>query len=147
LTLQEFSQREFELYRAAMQAGFIRLNLPPRFMGICGATRPGSFVIVANGDLHKCWETVSFPDRRIGHVADTPSRDDAANASRWQNWSPFNIPTCRECSILPNCVGFCSYKFLYKDEFAGNAGQLPCPSLRFNIKERILLYAQSNHML
>jgi len=147
LTLEEFSQKEFELYQAAMQAGFIHISLPPRFMGICGATKPESFVIVANGDIHKCWETVSFPDRRIAHVVDTPSRDDSANDSRWKNWSPFNFPSCRDCPILPNCVGFCSYKFLYKDEFAGNAGQLPCPSLRFNIKERILHYAKSSHML
>jgi uncharacterized protein len=147
LTLENFSQKEFELYQAAMQAGFIRSSLPPRFMGICGATRPGGFVIVANGDIHKCWETVSFPELRTGHVVDTPSREDLANDSRWKNWSPFNESSCRDCSILPNCVGFCSYKFLYKDEFAGNAGQLPCPSLRFNIKERILHYAKSNHML
>jgi uncharacterized protein len=147
LSLEDFSQKEFELYQAAIQAGFIRSNLPPRFMGICGATKPGGFVIVANGDIHKCWETVSFPERRIGHLVDAPSREDAANDSRWKNWSPFNLPSCRDCSILPNCVGFCSYKFLYKDEFAGNAGELPCPSLRFNIKERILHYAECSHML
>jgi uncharacterized protein len=147
LALEEFSQKEFELYRAAVQAGFIRSNLPPRFMGLCGATRPTGCVVVANGDVHKCWETVSFPEKRIGHVADIPAREDIANDSRWKNWSPFNIPTCRDCPILPNCVGFCSYKFLYKDEFAGKAGQLPCPSLRFNIQERILDYARSIHLL
>ena len=116
-------------------------------MGLCGATKPKGYVIVPNGDIHKCWETVSFPERRIGNVNDGNISLTNTNKLLWEQWSPFQNDTCRSCTVLPNCVGFCPYKHLYKSEYAGNSANLPCPSIKFNIKERILDFAEKSGIL
>ncbi|HRJ94744.1 TIGR04463 family radical SAM/SPASM RiPP maturase [uncultured Thiothrix sp.] len=147
LEVKAFSKVEYDLYLAAIKAGFSQAHLPPRFMGICGATKPDSNVITANGDIHKCWETVSFPQERIGRIGEIPVKAEIAKSEVWEKWSPFKIETCRNCSTLPNCAGFCPYKFLYKDQYGGQGEHLPCPSLKFNIKDKILNYAKVHRML
>jgi uncharacterized protein len=147
LDIKHFSKVEHDLTLAAIKAGFSKSHLPPRFMGICGASRPGSGVIAANGDLHRCWDTVMEPAERVGKLAQAPTEQELAKNEMWDKWTPFNNEHCRKCSILPNCAGFCAYKYLYKHEFSGKSGELPCPSLKFNIKDRILSYAASNGML
>lgn len=146
LEVQNYSAIEFQLYKAALKVGLATSQLPPRFMGICGAMKPKGFVIVANGDIHKCWETVTFPERRMGHVSQPPTEKDLATEKMWDSWSPFTSSGCRDCFLVPSCAGFCPYKYLYKSEFSGKSGELPCPSLKFNIKDRILDYARMHNM-
>ncbi len=147
LDLQQYAEIEYALFLACEQAGFVKASLPPRFMSVCGAAKQHGSVIVANGDIHKCWETVSFSNRRTGHLSHASSPDDMANDALWNDFNPFNIPECRNCEILPNCAGFCAYKFIYNSEFAGKSGHLPCPSLKFNIRNKVLHYAKSHQML
>lgn len=147
LDIRDFSNLEFDLYKMANKNGLCKASLPMQFMGLCGATKPKGYVIVPNGDIHKCWETVSFPERRIGNVNDGNISLTNTNKLLWEQWSPFQNDTCRSCTVLPNCVGFCPYKHLYKSEYAGNSANLPCPSIKFNIKERILDFAEKSGIL
>lgn len=147
LDIRDFSCLEFDLCKMADKKGLYKPSLPTRFMGLCGATKPKGYVIVPNGDIHKCWETVSFTERRIGHVSDGNFSLANDKKALWEQWSPFKNDTCRSCAILPNCVGFCSYKHLYKSEYAGNSALLPCPSIKFNIKERILDFVEKSGIL
>lgn len=129
---------EADLYRHGFRAGLTQLPYPPRFHGTCAAVRPGGFVILPTGDIHKCWDTVSWPERRIGSVLE-PEQIAASEAARgWLQWTPFGNQTCRNCKILPNCGGACAYKFLHADTTRGEAAVLPCPSWKYNIKERLL---------
>jgi uncharacterized protein len=146
LEQQEFAEIEYKLYRLACSKGLCQAALPYRMAGLCGATKPKGLVIVPNGDIHKCWETVSFPDKKIGTVYN----QDLVNkelVEKWENWSPFQFDECRNCVILPNCCGFCAYKFLYKSEFGDNSTVKPCPSLKYNIKEKLLHLAEQKNML
>src|SRR4029079_15816463 len=59
----------------------------------------------------------------------------------WLRWTPFDNETCRNCKILPNCAGACAYKFVHSGSHAGEAAILPCPSWKYNIRERLLLRA------
>lgn len=146
LEQQEFAEIEYNLYQLAYSKGLCQASLPYRMVGLCGATKPKGLVIVPNGDIHKCWETVSFPDKRIGTIKneDFVSKD---LVEKWESWNPFKYEECRNCVILPNCCGFCAYKFLYKSEFGGNSTAKPCPSLKYNIKEKLLHLAEQKKML
>ncbi|MCS3901205.1 TIGR04463 family radical SAM/SPASM RiPP maturase [Methanococcus voltae] len=136
LELSDFAGIESELRRYAHSKGLCGTSLPMQYMGLCGATRPKGFVVTPVGNIHKCWETVSYLDKSVGNVLSTPPLNE--NVKLWDEWSPFNYEECRNCIILPNCVGFCPYKFLYHSEFMGNSGNLPCPSLKYNINEKIM---------
>ncbi|MCA9692723.1 MAG: TIGR04463 family radical SAM/SPASM RiPP maturase, partial [Myxococcales bacterium] len=136
-----YAQLEAALYRHGYQAGLTALPYPPRFHGACAAIRPRGFVIVPNGDIHKCWDTVADPRRAIGTLFDLDALQDNPLARAWLRWTPFENDTCRNCKILPNCAGACAYKFVHSGSQRGEAAILPCPSWKYNLRERLLLRA------
>jgi uncharacterized protein len=138
MTKSGYGQLEADLHRHGFEAGLTQLPFPPRFHGTCGAVRPSSFVILPTGDLHKCWDTVSWPHKKIGTIFDTEALRSSELMMRWLKWSPFENKTCRNCKILPNCAGACAYKFIHAEDTRGEAAVLPCPSWKYNIKERLL---------
>lgn len=137
-----YGQLETELTRYAFDAGLAGLPYPPRFRGVCGALRPKGFVVLPNGDLHKCWDTVALPDQKVGTIFDPGALEGDARVLRWEQWSPFDNDTCTSCKILPSCTGSCAHKFLNPAQTLGEAGSLPCPSWKFNLNERLLLTAE-----
>ncbi|MFZ2725509.1 MAG: TIGR04463 family radical SAM/SPASM RiPP maturase [Methylococcaceae bacterium] len=138
----EYGEMETAFYRHAFDKGLVALPYPPRFHGSCGAVRPSSFVIIPSGDIHKCWDTVTFSEHAIGSIFDVPQALHSEILARWMQWSPFENDACRNCKLLPNCAGACAYKFLYAEDTRGEAASLPCPSWKYNIKERLLLRAE-----
>lgn len=138
----EYAQLEAELYRRGHAAGLTALPYPPRFKGTCGAVRPKGFVIVPNGDVHKCWDTVSTPSERVGTVFDLDGLATSDLARRWLAWTPFDNESCRNCRIMPICSGACAYKFVHSESTRGEAAVLPCPSWKYNIKEQLVLRAE-----
>ena len=138
----DYGQLEAELTRHAFDAGLTSLPYPPRFRGICGALKPKGFVVLPNGDIHKCWDTVSMPQRKVGTIFDVEALRTDDRVLRWMRWSPFDNGVCTHCKILPNCAGACAHKFINRDETLGEAASLPCPSWKYNIKERLVLMAE-----
>jgi uncharacterized protein len=140
-TKSKYGELEAALYRHAFEAGLAALPYPPRFHGTCAAVRPKGFVIVPTGDVHKCWDTVNWPDRAVGTIFDIPGLVKSELAMRWLKWTPFVNETCKNCKLLPNCAGACAYKFVHTGIQRGEAAVLPCPSWKYNIKERLVLRA------
>lgn len=138
-----YGQLEAALYRHGYEKGLTSLPYPPRFHGTCAAVRPKGLVIIPSGDLHKCWDTVNHPDRSIGTIFDIDAVNQNELMWRWLRWTPFDNETCRNCKILPNCAGACAYKFVHADVTRGEAAVLPCPSWKYNLKERLLARAQA----
>jgi uncharacterized protein len=133
-----YGRLEADLYAHGFNVGLCPLQFPPRFYGTCGAVRPSSFVILPNGDLHKCWDTVSWPDKKVGTIFDLPATAKSELLQQWNEWTPFDNATCKNCKIIPNCSGACAYKFIHAEDTRGEAAVLPCPSWKYNIKERLL---------
>lgn len=138
LTKGAYSELETELYRYAYAAGLSNLPYPPRFQGMCAAIKPASMVILPSGDVHKCWDTVSWPYRKVGTIFEPGQIAAHPQYAKWLAWTPFDNQTCRNCKLLPNCAGACAYKFVHADSTRGEAATLPCPSWKYNIKERLL---------
>jgi uncharacterized protein len=138
----DYGSLEAELTRYAYDLGLAALPYPPRFRGVCGAVRPKGIVVIPNGDLHKCWDTVHMGEHKVGSVFDLDAARVDERANEWRQWSPFENKICTSCKILPNCAGSCAHKFINSDQTRGEAASLPCPSWKYNIMERLILMAE-----
>ncbi|MGW3410474.1 TIGR04463 family radical SAM/SPASM RiPP maturase [Streptomyces sp. NPDC000888] len=147
MSKSQYGQLEADLTRYAYELGLTSLPYPSRFRGVCGAVRPKGFVVAPNGDLHKCWDTIHLSERRVGTLFDLDSLRDDERVLEWLRWTPFANDTCVNCKILPNCAGSCAHKFINPDQTLGEAGSLPCPSWKYNIKERLILRAEQSGMI
>ena len=138
-----YAEVETRLQRMAFERGLMAMPRMPKFLGICTAVKPNSFVIVPNGDLHKCWDTVMDSGRRVGSVISAERKSDAKTEALWNAFSPFENDVCGACKLLPACGGACAFKFVHNDYAGGEAGKLPCPSLKFNMAEQLFLRAKA----
>ena len=137
-----YGQLEAKLYQYAFLKGLTEVPYPSPFMGICSAVRPYDFIMVPNGDVHKCWDTVSFPEKRVGTVFNLEALLDKPNPTMqlWDEFNPFENDICSTCKLLPNCASYCAHKFIYASDAAGES-TLPCPSIKYSINERLLMKA------
>ena len=140
MTKAEYGLLEAKLFDKAFKYGLVNLPYPPRFRGTCAATRPRGFVIIPNGEVHKCWDTVSISERKIGTIFE-PDCLEADKKDPWHKWSPFENKTCECCVLLPVCAGACAYKFIYSDDTLGEAAASPCISWKYNINEQLIFRA------
>jgi len=141
MTKQGYAKLETDLQQLAYELGLASIPYPRRFRGLCGAMRPNGFVVVPNGDVHKCWDTVSFPQMRIGTIFDIDAAVVSPKALEWADWTPFTNSSCRSCKLLPSCAGSCAHKFINPQQTLGEAGALPCPPWKYQLKERIVALA------
>jgi uncharacterized protein len=137
-----YGRLEADLYRHAIEKGLSYLPSPPMLLGNCQAVRPNGMIVLPNGDLHKCWDTVGDPALKSGSIFDLDGFQNGGLHAKWLQWTPFTDKSCKACSILPSCVGFCAYKHLFTDLTRGEAASVPCPSWKFNLHERLFLRAE-----
>jgi uncharacterized protein len=109
---------------------------------MCGAVKTMGLVVAPSGDLHKCWDTISLPEMRVGTIFDVAAGNDDPRLKEWARWSPFDNAACVECRLLPACAGSCAHKFINVDQTSGEAAAVPCPSWKSAIKERIVWAAE-----
>jgi uncharacterized protein len=147
MSKSDYGALEAELVRYAFDRELTGLPYPPRFRGICGAMRPKAYVVSPNGDLHKCWDTITMPEHRVGTVFDVDALKTDERHLSWLRWTPFDNASCRDCKLLPNCAGSCAHKFLNPDQTRGESASLPCPSWKYNIKERLVMMAEEKGAL
>lgn len=143
LSKTDYAEVESRLQSQAFEMGLMPLPRMPRHLGLCTAVKPNSYVIVPNGDLHKCWDTVMDSGLRVGSVISAARKKDAVTEKMWNAWSPFDNEVCSNCKLLPACAGACAFKFVHNDYASGEAGKLPCPSLKFNMAEQLFLRAKA----
>jgi len=143
LSKTDYADVENRLQEMAFEKGLMALPKMPKFLGLCTAVKPNSYVVVPNGDLHKCWDTVMDSSLRVGSVISAPRKSDAGTEKMWNDWSPFDNDVCGSCKLLPACGGACAFKFIHNDYASGETGKLPCPSLKFNMAEQLFLRAKA----
>lgn len=144
----DYGRLEAALYRYAFERRLCALPYPTRFLGICAAVRPNDYIVVPNGDVHKCWDTVSFPDKRVGTVFDLPSLLQKRHPThqRWERFDPFDNEICSSCKILPNCASYCAHKFVYSEDARGQS-VLPCPPVKYSLNERLVMRAEQEGLI
>lgn len=141
MTKKEYAALETRLYHRAYALGLSSLPYPRQFRSLCTAVRPGGYVITPTGDVHKCWDTVSMPQFRVGTIFEPSELARDRSLKEWLAWDPFEAPACSECKLLPSCSGSCAHKFVNRAQTRGEAGVLPCPPWKYQLRERIVALA------
>lgn len=79
--------------------------------GVCGAEHRLGYLITPDGLLFKCWAQASLgPENSTGNILDdhvTPRQEE--NLRCFLDWNPLEDAKCKECRVLPVCMGGCPY--------------------------------------
>lgn len=76
-----------------------------------------SYIIGPEGEIYKCWNDVSNPDKVIGYINDKK----ITNKTLMVNYALRSIPyndECKHCHAFPICDGGCGYN-RYRNIFEG----------------------------
>jgi uncharacterized protein len=138
LSDQEFGELNLALTRQAIVRGFTSFRYPRlQLGGVCGGEHALSWLVAPDGLLFKCWAQASLgPEHAIGTVFDnrlTPAQGE--NLQRFLDWDPLADKTCRECRVLPICMGGCPFLRLN-----GAPGENCLPWRRFLLDTLALRY-------
>ncbi|MBE3650456.1 radical SAM/SPASM domain-containing protein [Paenibacillus polymyxa] len=127
---KEFSRIILGLYSKALKNG-LHISYYPKYEPvICAAISKNTMVIQPDGWIQKCWDTVGNPNHVIGHISDfTNTKGDDG---KWMGFSPYTVPKCRNCSVLPLCGGGCA-----QQSFESADKQPICCEYKYNLKEML----------
>jgi len=134
----EFAQSQVQLYKNLISKGIYHVEYPQASGGVtCGAVSNNSFVISPTGHLFKCWEELSLdPAQSVGDIfSEETTPDQTANFDKFNAWDPFVLSECRDCTILPICLGGCPIHGM--KSVSDNRGA--CSPYKFNLREMLEL--------
>lgn len=140
--IKEFSKEEIELNKMAYEKGMNINNRIKPNLSVCGALSPSTFVIEPDGTIQKCWNSVGDKNEMAGHLIknDFDLNLTTKNQSKWYAWSEFESEECKDCNILPLCMGGCPYYTIEDDNSEKKVGY-KCITQKYNLEETLKLIA------
>jgi uncharacterized protein len=136
---EEFSHTLVNIYSRLFDNGIYRVDYPRVFAGasFCGALSEGYFVVSPTGHLFRCWEELSFDSSKsIGDIfSSSPDDHQRRNLDAYTAWDPFNMSECKECSVLPICMGGCPLHGMKNPQ----ASRGICLPWKYNLRKMIEL--------
>ncbi|OSA77077.1 hypothetical protein B2H86_02740 [Clostridium botulinum] len=139
--VKEFSNEELKLYRLAYKKGIhnARISINPNIPS-CGAVSPNTFVIEPDGTIQKCWNLIGNSSCAIGHLLYEENEyrkyQFLSNQYKWYSWQGYNKDECKNCNILPLCMGGCPYYDIFEKELFVN-NNYSCSTLKYNLDETL----------
>jgi uncharacterized protein len=134
----EFSEVEIEFYRLLLDEGFRIQKLPSPSALYCMAQHINGFLVDPEGNLYRCWNHVGDAGKSMGNVKD-PIDLQHPNFTRLFYFDPFDDERCKNCDILPLCMGGCPAQRADR----GLAGDRICQSWRHNLTPMLEVIARS----
>lgn len=133
--IKDFATEQAMLNKIAYQKGLnVKFKIKPKVLS-CGSLSIRSCVIEPNGDMQKCWETVGNKNSCIGNIFDKRlSVEHKNNLCEWYSWTGFDNGMCRECNILPLCMGGCPLHTL-NDNITKNLSNYKCIEYKYNLSD------------
>jgi uncharacterized protein len=137
---QKFATWELE-WLVEMEAYGFKVNyLYPRKKQVCMALNPLSELIDPNGGIFGCTEVSLVPSygnensniHQLGNVNEGFLEKNKSDFSNFYDKNEIEKFPCKSCEIFPICGGSCPKEW--------KEGRVPCPSMKFNSKDRLLLY-------
>lgn len=133
-----FAGAETEYYRLLLQRGFPIEKLPAPMPVFCMAQQVNSFVVDPQGYLYQCWNHVGDHERSFGNIGASVDYQHP-NFRRLFEVDPFDDAECRECGLLPVCMGGCPSRRVDRevahDDF--------CESWKYNLGPMLEVIAAS----
>lgn len=107
-TTEEFAALRADLLLYAAEKGF-RVHPIPLLCQACPAHNPNSFIVSPAGELFKCGSFLRPSDcvGRLNRESPDGASIDLERLWAWVGDDPFDDPQCRECDVLPICMGGC----------------------------------------
>ena len=112
LSMTEYSELVDDYTKCMMANGFSIQNEYPFYptpkANFCSSVQLNMFVIRPNGTIDKCWDCESMP---VGNVHDGLAYNKATeyNLAKWVTWDALVDNECKNCRVLPLCMGGCPY--------------------------------------
>lgn len=125
---KEFAKKQIEFLNALKEKNIKIKNTIGTNLSICGAVSANSLLIDPLGDIYKCWNDVSNQKKSIGNILDKSSINN--EHIKWLNYNPLNKEECKECKLLPVCMGGCPYRAL-------NSSKLQCDVQKYNLRNKL----------
>lgn len=144
LEVGEYARVEARLLRTAVERGFSIGNygvMRQPVKTFCGANSKHYYVIDSKAALLKCYHDLGNADTHgIGAISDEGQEvvTNPYNLLKWLSWDPFEVVQCRNCKVLPLCMGGCSHKIMN----SGMDVNRGCVRLRFTMNEIVALYGE-----
>lgn len=128
-----FAALELELYRELLARGVTARRYPYSKVFSCGTVAANGYVIGPLGELYKCWEDAGIPERVVGSVAEVEVDVSRPVFDRWSKWTPFADEVCRECDVLPICMGGCPAHAMAH----GRSSGVNCTGWKYELKGNV----------
>ncbi|WP_305113401.1 radical SAM/SPASM domain-containing protein [Thomasclavelia cocleata] len=127
LSEEEFAKLELEFSINVDPQKIVKY--PTSKFSYCCADNICSLVIAPDGTLYKCWSEIGINSKNVGNIT---LLDNNINTVllEYVMFDPTKISPCKDCDILPICMGGCSFQ-----RFSGNSVQ--CSRYKF-VLERCL---------
>ncbi len=111
----DFAHRALAIYKRAAKDGWV--VLPPtekmRALGFCVGEYPNRFITDLNGNLYRCGQM--FETGSVGRLgSDGTIHLDTVPNDLWVKKDPLQFSECRDCPMLPICMGGCNMKRYHK---------------------------------
>jgi len=145
MSRRSFSKKEVEYYDYAVASGLAAMPFPTQNYAGCIAIQPEQYVVQADGELHKCWNTVGQKQYAVGNILD-PLRNpvSSANYQRWMKYDVFDGKlACTTCTWAPSCMGGCPYHAVYHEQTAAPDAEvyLECTTFKYNFRDMLPRFA------
>ena len=98
----------YELYSKLQNKGLNVSFFPKIAYKGCMIQRTGAFIIGPEGELYKCWNDVSDPNRVVGSIMDNKHRNYSLLLKYVNEIDPFD-EKCKRCHAFPICDGGCGH--------------------------------------
>ncbi len=127
--VEEFANTEIDIYKIFADRGFAVSLRNHLRTAVCMADQKGTYLVDQRGNLTKCWNLIGNEKEKIGTVFDSELN---SRYFDWLGFDPFDDEECRDCEILPICMGGCPYESVV-------AGKKECSALKYNLISRMKL--------
>jgi uncharacterized protein len=111
-SIQEYTDINMVLQSKLVDMKFksVSISCPQIRKTYCAANTLQSFVVDPLGYLYKCWNDIGFVSKSIGSIiSNRKDNNFTALYNEYTLFNPFNVSKCRECVMLPTCMGGCVF--------------------------------------
>lgn len=134
LTTEEYAEESLKLQEYLFNMGFESQGYP-HYPGIkanyCGADSINTYVVDPEGYKYKCWNEVGMTQFAVGNIMwkDEDYTDAMVGREmKYMTFNPIANEKCRECDVLPICMGGCPYNSV-------RTGSENCEKWKYNLIE------------
>ena len=140
ITPQDFAKFEIDILQYMLDRGMKTNLLPQRVYRTCFAQDKDSFLVDPLGRLFNCdevtpvseYETIERNKYQIGDLESGIDNSKRKIIGSFHDKILQGKYPCTHCIMYPTCAGLCHLRWI--------EGHKPCPSFKYNIKQRLDLY-------